>query len=35
MTMYLMAGFLLIGLCCNLLVRPVDPQFHHPESPNP
>ncbi len=32
LTMYLMAGLLLVGLVCNLLVRPVDPQFHHPDS---
>jgi MFS family permease len=29
-TMYLMAGLLLVGLCCNLLVRPVDPKHHAP-----
>jgi len=28
-TMYLMAGLLVIGLICNLLVRPVDPRYHH------
>jgi MFS family permease len=28
-TMYLMAGVLLIGLVCNLLIRPVDPKHHH------
>ena len=27
-TMYLMAGLLLIGLICNLLVRPVDERYH-------
>jgi hypothetical protein len=27
-TMYLMAGLLIIGLICNLLVRPVDPHYH-------
>jgi MFS family permease len=27
-TMYLMAGILLVGLVCNLLVRPVDPRHH-------
>jgi MFS family permease len=27
-TMYLMAGLLLIGLICNLLVRPVDIRYH-------
>ena len=31
LTMYLMAGLLLVGLVCNLLVRPVDTRFHHPE----
>lgn len=28
-TMYLMAGLLLVGLACNLLVRPVDERSHH------
>ncbi|APW61965.1 OFA family MFS transporter [Paludisphaera borealis] len=28
-TMYLMSGLLLLGLVCNLLVRPVDERFHH------
>jgi MFS family permease len=32
-TMYLMAGVLSLGLICNLLVRPVHPKRHHPESP--
>ncbi|MDP9003370.1 MAG: OFA family MFS transporter, partial [Verrucomicrobiota bacterium] len=27
-TMYLMSGLLVIGLICNLLVRPVDERFH-------
>ncbi|MEP6668327.1 MAG: OFA family MFS transporter [Chthoniobacter sp.] len=27
-TMYLMAGLLIIGLICNLLVRPVDERYH-------
>jgi len=31
-TMYLMAGLLLAGLVCNLLVRPVDERHHHPEA---
>ena len=31
-TMYLMAGLLLVGLVCNLLVRPVDERFHHREA---
>ena len=30
-TMYLMAGLLLVGLVCNLLVREVDPKHHHKE----
>ncbi len=28
-TMYVMAGVLLLGLVCNLLLRPVDSKFHH------
>ena len=32
-TMYLMAGLLLVGLVCNLLVRPVDPRHHVPPAP--
>ena len=28
-TMYLMAGLLLVGLVCNLLVRPVDEKHHY------
>ncbi len=31
-TMYLMAGVLLIGLVCNLLVRSVDPKYHFKDS---
>src|SRR6202034_4153003 len=27
-TMYIMAGLLLVGLLCNLMVKPVDPRFH-------
>ncbi|MET4675987.1 MULTISPECIES: OFA family MFS transporter [unclassified Luteibacter] len=27
-TLYLLAGLLLVGLVCNLLVRPVDPRLH-------
>jgi len=27
-TMYLMAGLLLIGLICNLMVKPVDPKYY-------
>jgi MFS family permease len=30
-TMYVMAGLLVIGLVCNLLVRPVDERHHHKE----
>jgi MFS family permease len=30
-TMYLMAGFLLLGFVCNLLVRPVEDRHHHKE----
>lgn len=29
LTMYIVAGMLVIGLIANLLVRPVDPRFHH------
>jgi len=28
-TMHLMAGVLIVGLVCNLLVRPVDPKHHY------
>lgn len=31
-TMYLMAGLLLVGLVCNLLVRPVEKRFHYLEA---
>jgi MFS family permease len=31
-TLYIMAGILLVGLVCNLLVRPVDPRHHAPET---
>ncbi len=35
-TMYLMAGLLVIGLLCNLAVRPVDPSHHaRPDEENP
>jgi len=27
-TMYIMAGLLVVGLVCNLLVKPVNPRFH-------
>jgi hypothetical protein len=26
-----MAGILVVGLLCNLCVRPVDPRFHEPK----
>ena len=29
-----MAGLLLIGLICDLLVRPVDAKYHSPEIPD-
>ncbi len=32
LTMYLMAGLLLVGLACNLCVRPVDERFHEREA---
>lgn len=32
-TMFIMAGLLVIGLIANLLVRPVDPNYHLAESP--
>ncbi len=31
-TMYVMAGLLVIGFICNFLVKPVDPKFHMDES---
>jgi MFS family permease len=38
-TMYLMAGLLLIGLICNLMLRPVDPRHYYAgtagDQPNP
>jgi MFS family permease len=33
-TLYIMAGILLVGLLCNLMVRPVDPK-HHARAPTP
>jgi len=33
-TMYLMAGLLIIGLICNLLVRPVAERFHYHGDPS-
>jgi MFS family permease len=32
MTMYIMAGLLVIGLICNLMVKPVHERFHYKES---
>jgi MFS family permease len=32
LTMNIMAGLLILGFICNLLIRPVDPRFHYPES---
>jgi MFS family permease len=32
-TLYLMAGLLVIGCFCNLLVRPLDPKHHLPRTP--
>ena len=34
LTLYIMAGLLLIGLICDLLVRPVDARYHSPEIPD-
>jgi MFS family permease len=34
LTLYIMAGLLLIGLICNLLVRPVDPKYYDVEIPD-
>ena len=34
-TMYIMAGLLLIGLVCNLMVKPVDSRFHYKETDEP
>jgi MFS family permease len=31
LTMYIMAGMLLIGLICNLLIKPVSPKWHEPD----
>ncbi|MDG3006332.1 L-lactate MFS transporter [Paludisphaera mucosa] len=33
-TMYLMAALLLVGLACNLLIRPVEERLHHREAPS-
>ncbi len=32
-TMYIMAGLLLLGLICNLLISPVNPKHHHVPAP--
>ena len=32
-TMYIMAALLLVGLICNLMVKPVDPRFHMKAEP--
>ena len=29
LTMYIMCAFLLIGLICNICMRPVNPKYHH------
>ncbi len=34
-TFYLLAGLLIAGLVCDLLVRPVNPRFHLKETANP
>jgi MFS family permease len=34
-TLYIMAGILLVGLVCNLCVKAVDPKHHEPETGNP
>jgi hypothetical protein len=34
-TMFLMAGLLLVGLLCNILVHPVDTQLHHRQVARP
>lgn len=31
-TMYIMAGLLLVGFVCNLLIKPVNERFHHKEA---
>ncbi|HLB10256.1 MAG TPA: OFA family MFS transporter [Gemmatimonadaceae bacterium] len=33
LTLYIMAGLLVVGLICDLLVRPVDAKYHDRESP--
>jgi MFS family permease len=32
LTLYIMAGILLVGLVCNLCVKQVDARFHEPEN---
>jgi MFS family permease len=34
LTLYIMAGLLLVALICDLLVRPVDSRFHSPDIPD-
>jgi MFS family permease len=34
LTMYIMAGLLLVGLICDLMVKPVDARYHSPEIPD-
>lgn len=31
-TMYIMAGLLVVGFVCNLLIRPVDPKYFHKQA---
>ncbi len=33
LTLYIMAGLLVVGLICDLMVRPVDAKYHDPDSP--
>ena len=33
LTLYIMAGLLVVGLICDLVVRPVDAKYHDRESP--
>jgi MFS family permease len=33
LTLYIMAGLLVVGLICDLMVRPVDAKYHELESP--
>jgi len=34
LTLYIMAGLLLVGLICDLMVRPVDSRYHSPDIPD-